>query len=56
MPCPTINCHKMYNKLGSSIYTKNCNLSNNQLLFMKSLPAYRDLDLSTRKDTCTNKS
>ena len=55
MPCPTINCHKMYNKSGSSIYTKNCNLSNNQLLFMKSLPAFRDLDLSTRKDNGTNK-
>ena len=55
MPCPNINCHKIYNKSGSSIYTQNCDISNSQLLFIKTLSSFRDLDLSTRKDNGINK-
>ncbi len=49
MSCPNNGCQQIYKDLGSSIYSKRCNISNNQRLFTTNLPAYHHLDLLTRK-------
>jgi hypothetical protein len=40
--------NRVYKDIGTSIYCKRGDISNNQRLFTTNLPAYHQLDLSTR--------
>ena len=53
MSCPNKGVGYIYKSLGTSIYSKKCNISNSQRLFTTNLPAYHQLDISTRN--CHNK-
>ncbi len=59
MPCQNSTCSNIYHNSGTSIYVKKCDISNSQQLFMKNLPAFHQLDISTRKDNgipgCVNR-
>ncbi len=49
MSCQT-NCQPIiYQNLGQSIYTPRCDISTSQRQFLVNLPAFHQLDLSTRK-------
>ena len=55
MPCLDLTSKKMYQNLATSIYTPKCNISSTQHNFLVNLPAYHQLDLSTRKSNGNKK-
>lgn len=53
MTCTNSKCKKIYKQTANSIYAKKCDISTNQRQFLVNLPAFHQLDLSTRKNKGT---